>query len=97
MTVFTCVYCRISRRIICRILDAEILRGSLALYDWTDGELNRRRIDALTDVRHRPLQKLVKGGLLRGVEIEVTLNGGQFAGDAGSLRSTTACGVDIAI
>lgn len=63
------------------LLDAEILRGSLALYDWTDGELNKRRIDAITDVKHRPLQKLVKGGLQRGVEIEVTLDGNQFAGD----------------
>ena len=63
------------------LLDAEILRGSLALYDWTDGELNRRRIDAMIDVKHRPLQKLVKGGLLRGVEIEVTLNSDKFAGD----------------
>lgn len=62
------------------LLDAEVLRGSLALYDWTDGELNRRRIDAITDVRHRPLQKLVKGGLLRGVEIEVRLDGTRFAG-----------------
>ena len=67
------------------LLDAEILRGSLALYDWTDGELNKRRIEAITEVKHRPLQKLVKGGLQRGVEIEVTLDGSQFAaaGDIG--------------
>lgn len=63
------------------LLNAEILRGSLALYDWTDGELNKRRIDAITDVQHRLLQKLVKGGLQRGVEIEVTLDSGQFAGE----------------
>ena len=63
------------------LLDAEVLRGSLALYDWTDGELNRRRIDAITDVRHRPLQKLIKGGLLRGVEIAVTLDTSRFAGE----------------
>jgi type VI secretion system protein ImpG len=63
------------------LLDAEILRGSLALYDWTDSELNKRRIEAIVDVNHRPLQKLAKGGLLRGVEIEVILNSSQFAGD----------------
>ncbi|KUZ07157.1 hypothetical protein WI29_07775 [Burkholderia ubonensis] len=63
------------------LLDAEILRGSLALYDWTDGELNRRRIEAIVDVRHRPLQKLVKGGLMRGVEIAVTIDSTHFAGD----------------
>ncbi|KVU08280.1 hypothetical protein WK62_08140 [Burkholderia ubonensis] len=63
------------------LLDAEILRGSLALYDWTDGELNRRRIEAILDVRHRPLQKLVKGGLMRGVEITATVDSTRFAGD----------------
>jgi type VI secretion system protein ImpG len=35
----------------------------------------------MMDVRHRPLQKLVKGGLLRGVEIEVTLDSTRFAGE----------------
>jgi type VI secretion system protein ImpG len=63
------------------LLNAEILRGSLGLYDWTEGELNRRRIDAITDVRHRPLRKLVKGGLMRGVEVSVTLDSTRFAGD----------------
>jgi type VI secretion system protein ImpG len=63
------------------LLNAEILRGSLALYDWTDGELNRRRIDAITDVQHRLLQKLVRGGVQRGVEIIVTIDSGRFAGD----------------
>ncbi|MBB3262151.1 hypothetical protein F4827_007026, partial [Paraburkholderia bannensis] len=41
---------------------------------------NRRRIEAITDVHHRPLSKLVKGGLMRGVEITVTLDAGRFAG-----------------
>ncbi|CAG9218728.1 Protein ImpG/VasA [Paraburkholderia sabiae] len=63
------------------LLNAEILRGSLALYDWTGGELNRRRIDAITDVQHRLLQRLVRGGLQRGVEIVVTIDSGCFAGD----------------
>jgi len=63
------------------LLNAEILRGSLALYDWTEGELNKRRIEAVTDLRHRLLEKLVKGGLQRGVEIEVTLDSSHFAGD----------------
>ena len=63
------------------LLNAEILRGSLALYDWTDGELNRRRIDAITDVQHRLVQKLMRGGAQRGVEIIVTIDSGRFAGD----------------
>lgn len=63
------------------LLDAQQLRGALALYDWTEGELNRRRIEAISHVRHRPVQKLAKGGLLRGVEIEVTLDAHAFAGE----------------
>jgi type VI secretion system protein ImpG len=63
------------------LLDADILRGSLALYDWTEGELNSRRIDSIKGVRHRSLQKLVKNGLARGVEITVTLNIEAFSGD----------------
>ncbi|WP_454766953.1 type VI secretion system baseplate subunit TssF [Cupriavidus campinensis] len=63
------------------LLDAEVLRGTLALYDWTDGETNRMRIEAITEVRHRPLQKLASGGLLRGVEIEVWLDSTRFAGE----------------
>ncbi|WJF90236.1 type VI secretion system baseplate subunit TssF [Paraburkholderia bonniea] len=63
------------------LLDAEMLRGALALYDWSDGELNRRRIEAITQVSHRLLQKFVRGALQRGVEIEVTLNSHAFAGE----------------
>ncbi|VWB54617.1 type VI secretion protein ImpG [Burkholderia ubonensis] len=43
--------------------------------------MNRRRIEAILDVRHGPLQKLVKGGLMRGVEIAVTIDSTHFAGD----------------
>lgn len=63
------------------MLDLQQLRGALALYDWTEGDLNRQRIDAITGVRHRGVQKLVKNGLLRGVEVEVTLDAHAFAGD----------------
>lgn len=63
------------------LLDADILRGTLALYDWTDDLLNRRKIDAIRGVRHRPVKTLTKGCVLRGVEIEVTLDATQFAGD----------------
>ncbi|WP_460941016.1 type VI secretion system baseplate subunit TssF, partial [Pandoraea terrae] len=62
------------------LLDADVLRETLALYDWTGGEANRRRIEAITDVRHRLLHKLERGGLRRGVEIEVTLDPSGFMG-----------------
>lgn len=66
------------------LLDARIMREMLALYDWTDDEANRRRIDAIIGLRHRPLQHLVRNGLRRGVEIEITLDPGGFMG-AGDL------------
>ncbi len=30
--------------------NAEVLRGTLALYDWTDNEMNRRRLEAIAEV-----------------------------------------------
>lgn len=60
---------------------AEVLRGTLALYDWGDNELNRRRLAAIVEVRHHLIQRFEKGFLLRGVDIEVTLDAGGFCGE----------------
>ncbi|WP_448680885.1 type VI secretion system baseplate subunit TssF [Pseudomonas nicosulfuronedens] len=61
--------------------NAEVLRGTLALYDWTHGELNRRRLEAIVEVRHHLIQRFEKGFLLRGVDIEVTLDANGFSGE----------------
>lgn len=63
------------------LMNAEVLRGTLALYDWTDNELNRRRLEGIIDVKHKPIQRMTKGMLERGVEIEITLNTNQFSGE----------------
>lgn len=60
--------------------NAEVLRGTLALYEWTDSEMNRRRLEAITDVRHSEIERFEQGHLLRGVEIAVTLDSHGFAG-----------------
>jgi len=60
---------------------AEVLRGTLALYDWSGGELNRRRLEAIVDVQHHAMQRFEKGFLRRGVDIEVTLDAHGFAGE----------------
>jgi type VI secretion system protein ImpG len=60
---------------------AEVLRGTLALYDWTGSEMNRRRLTSIVDVRHHLIQRFEKGFLLRGVDIEVTLDADGFAGE----------------
>ncbi|WP_122612997.1 type VI secretion system baseplate subunit TssF [Pseudomonas viridiflava] len=61
--------------------NAEVLRGTLALYDWTGSELNRRRLAAIVDVRHHLAQRFEKGFLLRGVDIEITLDADGFSGE----------------
>lgn len=61
--------------------NAEVLRGTLALYDWSGSELNRRRLEAIVDVRHHLIQRFEKGFLLRGVDIEVTLDANGFCGE----------------
>ena len=53
--------------------NAEVLRGTLALYEWTDSEMNRRRLEAILDVKHRATERFAQGHLVRGVQIEVTL------------------------
>jgi type VI secretion system protein ImpG len=59
----------------------EVLRGTLALYDWTDDEMNRRRLEAIVAVKHRLIRRFEQGFMLRGVDIEITLNADNFAGD----------------
>ncbi|MBD2792399.1 type VI secretion system baseplate subunit TssF [Xenorhabdus sp. 42] len=59
----------------------EVLRGTLALYDWTDDEMNRRRLEAIVAVKHRLIQRFEQGFMLRGIDIEVTLNTDNFAGE----------------
>ncbi|XVV74457.1 hypothetical protein I5Z76_00762 [Escherichia coli] len=60
---------------------AEVLRGTLALYNWRDDELNHRRLDAILAVQHHRIQRFEKGFLLRGLDVEVTLDGNGFAGE----------------
>lgn len=61
--------------------NAEVLRGTLALYDWTDDEMNRRRLAAIENVKHTLIRRFEQGYMMRGVDIEITLNSHHFAGD----------------
>ncbi|WP_322060969.1 type VI secretion system baseplate subunit TssF [Paraburkholderia sp. J63] len=63
------------------LLDAEVLRGTLGLYDWTDGEMNRRRLNGIQKVTRKGLRKVMQGAVERGVQIEVTLDSHAFAGE----------------
>ena len=63
------------------LMDAEVLRGALALYDWTSDEMNRRRLAGIQHVAQKLLRRVVGGGIERGVLIEVTLDSHAFAGE----------------
>ncbi|WP_036777720.1 type VI secretion system baseplate subunit TssF [Photorhabdus aegyptia] len=58
----------------------EVLRGTLALYDWSDNEMNYRRLEAIVAVKHSLIERFEQGCLRRGVHIEVTLDSNGFAG-----------------
>jgi len=63
------------------MMDAEVLRGALALYDWTGDELNRRRLAGILHVSEALLEEVSGGSVERGVLIEVTLDSHAFAGE----------------
>lgn len=60
---------------------AEVLRGTLALYNWQEDELNNRRLDAILAVKHYRIQRFENGFLLRGLDVEVTLDSKGFTGE----------------
>ncbi|MBS9438207.1 type VI secretion system baseplate subunit TssF [Photorhabdus noenieputensis] len=59
----------------------EVLRGTLGLYNWTNDEMNCRCLDAIVGVKHALIERFEKGFLLRGVDIEITLNSNGFSGE----------------
>ncbi|MGJ3448938.1 type VI secretion system baseplate subunit TssF [Enterobacter sp. PTB] len=59
----------------------EVLSGTLKLYNWTDDDLNNRRLSAIQDVQHHRIQRFEDGFLLRGLDIEVTLDSNGFTGE----------------
>ncbi|MGH8779862.1 type VI secretion system baseplate subunit TssF [Paraburkholderia sp.] len=62
------------------MMNAEVLRGALALYDWTDDELNRRRLAGILHVSEELIEEVSRGAVERGVLIDVTLDSHAFAG-----------------
>jgi type VI secretion system protein ImpG len=63
------------------LMDAEVLRGALGLYDWSNDELNRRRLAGILHVSEELLEEVSGGSVERGVLIEVTLDSHAFAGE----------------
>ncbi|MDR6497501.1 type VI secretion system protein ImpG [Burkholderia ambifaria] len=63
------------------MMNAEVLRGALALYDWTNEELNRRRLAGILHVSQQMIEEVSGGAVERGVLIEVTLDSHAFSGE----------------
>jgi type VI secretion system protein ImpG len=56
----------------------DTLKALLHLYDWSNAEGRARRIEAITDVSSRPVEKIINGSSVRGVEFTVSLTEAQF-------------------
>lgn len=61
--------------------NVEVLRGTLALYDWRDDDLNSRKLDAMIHVEHHLIERFEKGFLQRGIAIDITLDSNGFNGE----------------
>lgn len=61
--------------------NAEVLRGTLALYDWRDDDMNKRQLEAIIDVNHQLIERFEKGFLQRGIAINITLDNQGFNGE----------------
>lgn len=61
--------------------NADVLRSTLALYDWRDDDMNRRQLESIVHVQQSIIERFEKGFLRRGVHIEVTLDSQGFNGE----------------
>lgn len=64
------------------LLNKDSLKSTLAIYDWTEDELNKRKLNGILDVTHQNVNRVVEGAVHRGIHITVTLDSGSFSGEA---------------
>ncbi|CAN5378942.1 type VI secretion system baseplate subunit TssF [soil metagenome] len=67
------------------LIDAEVMRSTLALYDWSGHEANRRRIDGVQKLWCERSHRMHKGAVISGHAIRLELLGSHFA-DEGDMR-----------
>lgn len=60
--------------------DGAALRGMLELYEPANNRAARQQIAAIREVRSRQTDRLLDGSLLRGMEVDMTLDSGAFVG-----------------
>ena len=61
------------------------LKPLLRLYDWTGSEGRGRKIDAISEVSSRPIERIVNGSSIRGIEFSVAVTEAHFL-DTGDVR-----------
>jgi type VI secretion system protein ImpG len=64
---------------------ADALKSFLRLYDWSQSEGRRRRIEAISQVESQPVEEIVQGSAVRGIEFKVSLTEAEFQ-DVGDLH-----------
>jgi type VI secretion system protein ImpG len=67
------------------LASAENLKAILAVYDWSHSEGRARRLEAISNVHSKPVERLVFGSTIRGVEFTVELTEASFA-DIGDIH-----------
>ena len=67
------------------LIDAEVMRSTLALYDWSEQEANRRRIEGVQKLECSRSHRMHKGSVISGFAIRIEVTGSHFA-DEGDLR-----------
>jgi len=58
---------------------AETLKAFLRVYDWSHSESRKRRIEAISEVRSRPVEAMAAGSVVRGIEFTVTVADAEFS------------------
>ena len=56
------------------LTNKENLQRMLTLYDWTNNEQNRRRIEGIKDIEVKAVDRIKRGALMRGLDIKLTLH-----------------------
>jgi type VI secretion system protein ImpG len=54
----------------------------LSLYDWSDQEQSGKRIRGITDIRVSPLHRVYRGALLRGMDMQLTMEESEYISPA---------------
>jgi type VI secretion system protein ImpG len=79
------IYCTHLSTSFISLTEAGALQALLGLYDWSDDEGRKRRIEAIGTVTSRPARKTVNGAFVNGAEITIAIDEAAF-GDINDLH-----------